>query len=70
MSVTHKLLCAGEVEQFDQSKVVAGDNVQAGVRHTRAVDFSFVCVSRPYSQHFISQDAAGEKRQEVLIQNS
>lgn len=57
MSVTHKFLCAGEVEQFDESEVVAGGNVQAGVRHTRTVHFSFVSISRPNPQNFISQNA-------------
>ena len=57
MSVTHKFLCAGEVEQFDESEVVAGGNVQAGVRHTRTVDFSFVSISWPNPQNFISQNA-------------
>lgn len=57
---THKLLCAGEVEQFDQSKVVAGDDVQAAVRHTRAAHVSFVGVSRPNPQNFVSQDAEEE----------
>lgn len=57
MSVTHKFLCAGEVEQFDESEVVAGGNVQAGVRHTCTVHFSFVSISRPNPQNFISQNA-------------
>ncbi len=64
--VTHKLLCAGEVKQFDQSKVVASGNVQAGVRHTCTVDFSFVSVSGPNPQNFISQDAEKKKREEEL----
>lgn len=57
---THKLLCAGEVKQFDQSKVIPADYVQAGVRHTRTDHVSFVGVPRPNSQNFIAQNAGGE----------
>lgn len=51
-----KLLSAGEVEEFDQSEVVARGDVEAGMRHTCTVDVGFVCVSRPNPQNFISQN--------------
>lgn len=57
---THKLLCAGEVKEFDQSEVVPADNVQSGVRHAGADHVSFVGIPGPNSQNFLSQNAAEE----------
>lgn len=64
---THKLLRAGEVEQFHEAEVVARDDVEAGERHTRTADLCFVGISWPNPQDFISQDAEGEKRPGVIL---
>lgn len=65
--MTHKLLCAGEVEQFHEAEVVTRDDVEAGVRHARTADLCFVGISWPNPQHFISQDAEGEKKLGVTL---
>lgn len=54
---THKFLCAWEIKELHEPKVVSRDNVQASVGHTRAVDISLVCVSWPDANDFISQNA-------------
>ena len=54
---THKFLCAWKIKELHEPKVVSRDNVQASVGHTRAVDISLVCVSRPDANDFVSQNA-------------
>lgn len=54
---THKFFCAWKVKELHKPKVISCDNVQASMGHTRAVDISFVCISRPDANDFISQNA-------------
>lgn len=57
-----KFLCARKIKELHQPKVISCDNVQASVGHTCAVDISFVCISWPDSNDFISQDTVPTER--------
>lgn len=54
--LTYKLLCAGEVEEFDEAEVVSADQVEPGVRHARAVHVRFLRVPRPNAQNLVAKD--------------
>lgn len=59
---THKFLCAWEIKELHQPKVISCDNVQASMGHTRAVNVSLVCIPRPDANDFVSQNAVQKGR--------
>lgn len=54
---THKFFCAWKVKELHKPKVISCDNVQASMGHACTVDISFVCISWPDANDFISQNA-------------
>lgn len=59
---THEFLCAWEIKELHQPKVISCDNVQASMGHTRAVNVSLVCIPRPDANDFVSQNAVQKGR--------
>lgn len=51
--VLGKFLWTGKVEQLYHSKVIACDNVDAGVRDTSTGNICFICVPRPNAHHLV-----------------
>ncbi len=56
MGYTYKFLWTRKVEQLYHSKVIACDDVEAGVRHTSTGYICLICVPGPDPHHLIPED--------------
>lgn len=54
--MSYEFLRDWKLKQLDKSKVVTSGEWQTTGRKIRTVDVSFVSVSRPHTNHFISED--------------
>lgn len=53
---SYKFLCAGKVEEFDETKIISGDHVEPGVRDTGTVDIGLLRITRPDTQNLIAEN--------------
>lgn len=65
--LTYKLLCAGEVEEFDEAEVVPADQAEPGVRNAGAVHVCFLRVPGPNAQNLVAKDTGTGSRFVTLV---